>query len=177
MSRPTLFDDSDLDRPNDLWRAVSNKDGRVWRLKNRHYSTQIRGARWSDVPPSSGTLAGPGKTLTLLTPCGRACFVWLYCDPTMRYDAVDGPLCTIFRNEGAGLSSELICAAEEWTSVVPGWSGLDWWTYVSPTHVRSSNPGYCFKVAGYGFAGRSKRGLMLLRKRNDLCGRGWGGDR
>ena len=69
----------------------------------------------------------------------------------------------MFRNESPILSSVLVAEVDEL-----GWAR--WpdesrhWTYVDPTKVRSSNPGYCFLRAGYRRCGHSKRGLLILER-------------
>lgn len=65
-------------------------------------------------------------------------------------NGLDGWTCTIFRNEGPVLSSLLILDAE--TAMLEsdldvGDDGL--LTYVWDAKVRSSNPGCCFKKAGW----------------------------
>jgi hypothetical protein len=78
----------------------------------------------------------------------------------------------MFRNEGAGLSSELILAAVELTERLWGPSPHGWSTYVARDRIRSSNPGYCFKMAGWerdrSFVHPALERL-LLRKEN-TCG-------
>lgn len=102
--------------------------------------------------------------MVLLTPCARALFVWRVFhskDPT----AADGDVnCAIFRNEGAGLASELIRAAMEiaWHE----WGRRRLYTYVNPRRVRSKNPGYCFLQAGWRRCGVTKtRKLLVLEHR------------
>lgn len=76
---------------------------------------------------------------------------------------LDGWTCTIFRNTGPLLSSALILAAElelRESGVDCGPSGLI--TYVWDAKVKSENPGYCFKVAGYRRSGRSADGKKSL---------------
>jgi hypothetical protein len=77
-------------------------------------------------------------------------------------NGLDGWTCTIFRNEGTRLSSELILAAEvELLSRHDcGPSGL--LTYVWDARVRSTNPGACFKAAGWRRQGRSADGRKTL---------------
>jgi hypothetical protein len=81
-------------------------------------------------------------------------------------NGLDGWTCTIFRNESSTLSSDLVLDAEgvfneEALDVGP--DGL--LTYVWDAKIRSSNPGYCFKVAGYRAIGRSAdRRKTLLQK-------------
>lgn len=81
-------------------------------------------------------------------------------------NGLDGWTCTIFRNEGAGLSSELVLAAEEalrQENLGCGPDGL--LTYVWDRRVRSTNPGFCFKAAGWQVRGRSadKRKTLLQK--------------
>jgi hypothetical protein len=69
------------------------------------------------------------------------------------------------------LSSDLIIAAEKAISVAfdIGPDGL--LTYVWDARIRSVNPGFCFKVAGWTVAGRSADGRKtLLHKPADLAG-------
>lgn len=72
--------------------------------------------------------------------------------------------CAVFRNEGPVRSSELILAAEEIAALK--WPHVNVYkTYVNPDKVKSPNPGYCFKMAGWEFTGKTKRGLHILEKR------------
>lgn len=155
------------DRLLAVWERVSGRHRPLWEMRKRHYSYGIRGRKWEGALPKRGTIAGPGRTLCLMTPCGRAAFVWHYSLPGMRRDKVDGPMCALFRNEGAGQSSHLILAAEVWADhAIPEWRGLPRYTYVSPAHLpRGTNPGYCFLCAGWCRAGWSAgQRLLLLRK-------------
>jgi len=75
---------------------------------------------------------------------------------------LDGWTCTIFRNTGPALSSDLILAAEHelLSRHDCGPDGL--LTYVWDKKVASVNPGYCFKVAGWRTRGRSADGRKTL---------------
>jgi len=101
--------------------------------------------------------------MVLLSQCGRALFVWLR-NTVERYDGQTGVNCTVFRNEGAGLSSELIQEADElaWQR----WPGLRHFTYVDDAKIRSSNPGYCFLQAGWRRAGRNMDGRLTILERS-----------
>lgn len=104
---------------------------------------------------------GNGRTLVLRNALGTIVFGWLY--PRTGMHPVDGVGCTIFRNESAYRSSDLILEAEQ--HALTKWPDLPcFYTYVNPHKVQSSNPGYCFKVAGYHHVGNSTRGLHLLVK-------------
>lgn len=86
-------------------------------------------------------------------------------------NGLDGWTCTIFRNEGAGQSSGLILEAEQWV-LARGYSvGPDGFlTYVWDRRVQSSNPGYCFKIAGYKTRGRSADGKKTLLQKHPHLG-------
>jgi hypothetical protein len=68
--------------------------------------------------------------------------------------------CAIFRNEGAGRSSDLILEAMRAAWV--RWPGERLYTYVNPRRVRSANPGYCFKAAGWQLCGITKTRKLLI---------------
>lgn len=76
-----------------------------------------------------------------------------------------GVNCAIFRNEGVMRSSTLILAAEQlaWQR----WPNTRLYTYVNPARIKSPNPGYCFKCAGWSTAGRTQSNLLVLEKYPD----------
>lgn len=135
------------------WVEVRDGNPTAAALFDRHYSRN-RAAR------GDPRCAGPGKKMVLLTPCVRALFVWrefITKDPTAAPDDIN---CAIFRNEGAGLSSELITEAMRlaWQR----WPGRRLYTYVNPKRVRSSNPGYCFMMVGWRRCGVTKTRKLLI---------------
>lgn len=122
-------------------------------IYDRHYSRNP-GSRGDD------RVAGPGKKLVLLTPDVRGLFVWREFqtkDPTAAPGDIN---CAIFRNEGAGLASELILSAMELAYMK--WGKRRLYTYVNPRKVRSPNPGYCFKRAGWHVCGVTKTRKLLI---------------
>lgn len=130
-------------------------------LADRHYSRRTPGAR---------QFCYSGKKLVLRDSAGLVLFVWMFPDVEKRMDGQTGYNCTIFRNESPRPSSDIILEAEE---IAFGWWGrARLYTYVDPRKVRSSNPGYCFKVAGWRFVRRSTKGLHLLAKELSMCGAG-----
>ena len=148
------------------WLRVMKFDPRAARLADRHYSRRKIG---------SPQFMPPGQTLVLLTPDADGVFGWWRPDPTSGIRAMnglDGWTCTIFRNEGARLSSGLILAAE--TMLVDSGRGCGpdgMLTYVFDAKVRSVNPGACFKFAGWKVRGRSADGRKtLLWKPYELAG-------
>ncbi len=142
------------------WVRVPKFDPNAVQLADRHYSRRKVG---------SGQFMPPGQTIVLLGIDGRAVFGWWRPDPASGLQAMnglDGWTCSIFRNEGNRLSSELILEAERTLRDSGYGCGPDGMlTYVWDDKVRSSNPGYCFRMAGWHRAGRSADGRKtLLRK-------------
>lgn len=133
-----------------MWQRVTKFDRDACALADRHYSRRKVGAP---------QFMPPGQTIVLLTPCKTAVFGWWRPDPSSGLKAMnnlDGWTCTIFRNEGAETSSKLILAAETCLQQLASDIGPDGMlTYVWDKKVKSTNPGYCFKKAGWQRVGRS----------------------
>lgn len=71
---------------------------------------------------------------------------------------------SIFRNEGAGLSSELIREAISATRSVWEPPPLGLVTFVDRGKVRAKrDPGYCYLRAGFSVVGETKGGLVALQ--------------
>jgi len=138
------------------WLSSNKFDPRALALYERHYSAR----RYADGRKRD-QFVGPGEQMVLLTVCCRALFVWVR-NTIERFDKQVGVNCAVFRNEGAGLSSDLIREADELADA--RWPGARHFTYVDDAKIRSSNPGYCFLMAGWRRAGRSKSGLSLLER-------------
>lgn len=136
-----------LDVPT--WLGVRKSNAQARALADRHYSRQTIGA--DDFMP-------PGKVLVLVTPCGRA--VW---GAIENLDPV-GELrwrVSIFRNEGAGRSSDLIRSATEttrrfWVRRYGSPPPAPLRTEIDPLLVRRKrDPGRCFLRAGWRVVGRT----------------------
>ena len=93
---------------------------------------------------------------------GSVLWVWMFPDPTMRFDGQVGYNNAIFRNESERRSSDIILEAEQWA--IQKWGPNRAYTYIDPTKVKSANPGYCFKQAGWVRVGYAKDGKHLLAK-------------
>lgn len=134
------------------WLTARDGDETGRALFHRHYSRQ---------PYADGRkpklYVGPGEKLVLITPCAHAMFVWRR---FVNRDGNQGVNCAVFRNEGAGLSSDLIKAAVAvaWDR----WPGQRLYTYVNPRRIRSTNPGFCFLMAGWVRCGITKRRRYLV---------------
>ena len=143
-----------------MWQQVTKFDPRTAALADRHYSRRKIGSR---------QFMPPGQTMILLSEDEKAVFGWWRPHPALglsSMNGLDGWTCTIFRNEGEARSSELILAAEEilLAKYDCGPDGL--LTYVWSKKIKSTNPGYCFKMAGWKRAGLSadKRKVLLQKQ-------------
>jgi hypothetical protein len=127
------------------WQVRGRFDRAAAALADRHYSREKQ----------SPQVGGPGFILVLVTPCERG--LWITKrhaedtkSPRVLADGLRAYRCAIFRNEGAGLASELISAAMAVTEELWGPPPVDGWaTYVDGGAIASANPGYCFKKAGW----------------------------
>jgi hypothetical protein len=136
------------------WIAVKDGDASGRAMYRRHYSRRVyRDGR------NPALFVGPGEKLVLLTPDARALFVWRR---FISGDGQEGVNCAVFRNEGVALSSDLIRAADAVADA--RWPGERHYTYVNAGKVRSSNPGCCFKAAGWRHCGMTKGNLHILER-------------
>ena len=140
-----------------IWQRVTKFDSRTAAIADRHYSRRKVG---------STQFMPPGETIVLYYKLG-AVFGWWRPHPNSEISSMnglDGWTCTIFRNESPMLSSNLILEAE--TYIDAATCGPDGpLTYVWDSRVKSCNPGYCFKCAGWTVKGRSadKRKTLLQK--------------
>jgi hypothetical protein len=133
-------------------------DDEMRQLADRHYSRRTIGAR---------QFLYSGRKLVLRDADGLVLFAWMWPDPLMRMDGQVGYNNAIFRNESPRLSSDIILEAE--SAAFDRWGPNRLYTYVAPDKIRSSNPGYCFKRAGWRFVRLSASGQHLLEKHPDLA--------
>lgn len=139
------------------WSISFRADHAVRVLADRHYNRQSIG---------SPQFVPPGRCVVLRTLCGRASWVTLSQRP--EYVKHAWPLAwnnSLFRNEGAGLSSELIREAIAATLAMwpcPSPHGIV--TFVDPSRVRRKrDPGRCYLRAGFRRVGVTKGGLITLQ--------------
>jgi hypothetical protein len=128
-------------------------------LANRHYNRQN---------PNSKQFVPPGRCLVLRTPDATA--LWVTSAPIaayVRHAWAGAWVCSMFRNEGNCLSSELIreaVSASRWYfGDAP--AGLGMVTFVDPTKTRRKrDPGRCFVKAGFTrLKRRTAGGLVVLQ--------------
>ena len=109
---------------------------------------------------SQSSFAGRAKKIVLLSFDRKALFVW------RKFRSMDnqkGINCMVFRNETKHRSSLMILEAEKWA--VKKWGATRVYTYVNPRKIKSQNPGFCFKKAGWRVCGITKaRKLLILEK-------------
>ena len=139
------------------WGVSHRFDKRALPLADRHYNRRKVG---------SPQFVPPGRNLVLLTSCERA--LWVTSWPFAEYVRHAWPgawVCSLFRNEGGGLSSELIAeavAATRWTYGDP--PELGFITFVNRSKTKpKKDPGYCYRMAGWETCGKTKGGLYSLR--------------
>lgn len=122
-------------RVGEYWLLTLDGDQLARGLFDRHYSRR----RYADGRAPL-LFVGPGEKTVLITPAADA----------------------VFRNESPVVSSLLILDAEK--VAARRWPRERLYTYVNPTAIRSTNPGACFKHAGWRACGTTKGGLVILEK-------------
>jgi hypothetical protein len=163
-----------------MWELSSSSDPRALAVVDgtgTHYGV---GPHYSRRTPGSKTFTGVGREIVLVTDCGRAVWACVYqktpskrgsggsrgrsgaADKQARYIWRN----MLFRNLGAGLSSELIKAAlaDTYRFWVDRYGELPperLRTEIGISAVRSSNPGFCYKQAGW-IPDRVVRGKLYL---------------
>jgi hypothetical protein len=143
-----LFSDSEYL----YWRGFKDGIYEGMELYKRHYSA--RHYKDGRVPK---LFCGPGEKMVLMTVNKDALFVWRkFIDESGQ----QGINCSIFRNESKIVSSELIKEAVKIAH--KRWPGERLYTYVNPRMIKSTNPGCCFKMAGWKPCGITKGGLVIL---------------
>lgn len=144
------------------WLAIKDGDPRAFALFRRHYSFQDYkdGRRQRLNNRNRHLIVGPGEKIVMITPEADALFVWRKFVDKSGQTGVNN---ACFRNESDILSSQLIIEAEQlaWQR----WPGQRLYTYVDARSIQSSNPGYCYQIAGWQKCGLTKsRKLIVLEK-------------
>lgn len=136
------------------WVEARDAERSVYQLYQRHYTYNANS--------KSFAFSGVGEKTVLTTPAHDAGFVWL--KQSIRDDGQTGVCCTLFRNESSVISSDLIIDACE--IAYRRWGDdIRLFTFVNPRKIRSSNPGYCFKVAGFVACGLTKVNKLVILER------------
>lgn len=139
-----------------IWHLSHRADPAAVALADRHYTRQKAGTP-QFVPP--------GRCVVLLSTCGRA--LWVTSWPYAEYVKHAWPgawVCSLFRNEGTGLSSDLIQQALAATRSIWEPPPLGLITFVNAGKVRHKrDPGRCFLKAGGEVVGETKGGLVAIQ--------------
>lgn len=161
------------------WRLSSSSDRRALDVVDGAGKHEGQGPHYSRRTPGSKTFTGVGEEIVLVTADGRAVWAVVRQRVPMRRGSgasrgrageTDAKPYVwrnmIFRNLGAGLSSELIREATEMT--YQAW--LDRYgrlpterlrTEIDVRKVKSTNPGFCYLKAGW-TKGETKRNKLFL---------------
>lgn len=163
-----------------MWQLSSSSDQRALAIVDGAGIHDGHGPHYSRRTPGSKTFTGVGREVVLVTDCGRAVWACVY----QRTPAARGTGSSrgrqgvadekprhiwrnmMFRNLGAGLSSALIRDAtsetyRHWINRYGALPGERLRTEIDIAKVRSSNPGYCYKMAGW-VPDRIVRGKLYL---------------
>lgn len=148
-------------RPNTIsgsrWRLSHRADKAALPLADRHYNRQKIG---------SPQFVSPGRCVCLLTACEQALWVtsWPFAD-YVKHAWGGAWVNSLFRNEGAGLSSELIRQAVAATRAVwPEPPALGMITFVDAGKTRHKrDPGRCYRKAGFKHVGFTRGGLWAFQ--------------
>lgn len=139
------------------WVLSRRADPEAVAIADRHYNRQKIGTP-QFVPP--------GRCLVLKSVCGNA--LWVTSWPFAEYVKHKWPgawVNSLFRNEGAGLSSELIAQALAVTRSVfgePPELGLV--TFIDANKTRHKrDPGRCYRRAGGKHVGFTEGGLWVIQ--------------
>lgn len=139
------------------WQLSHRQDQVACRIADRHYSRR---------KPGSKQVGQPSRCLVLLTTTKDALWItsWPYAD-LVKHSWAGAWENSCFRNEGAGLSSELIreaVAITRWYWPEVPAKGMI--TFVNARKVRHKrDPGRCFLRAGFRLVGETKKGLLALQ--------------
>jgi len=140
-----------------IWCETNRADRASRTIADRHYNRQ---------KPGSAQFVPPGRCCVLLAVTGNALWVtsWPFAE-YVKHAWAGAWINSLFRNEGAGLSSDLIrmavaVTAWKWPDVPP----LGIVTFVDAARVRHKrDPGRCYVRAGVRHVGTTKGGLLALQ--------------
>ena len=162
MSMENILTPPELEEPwrysyiSTFWDYTKDGDPFVREIFDRHYSRyHYKDGRKPLI------FVGPGEKIVLIAKTRDAIFIWR---KFRSMDNQEGINCAVFRNEGNARSSDMILDAMQiaWAR----WPGERLYTYVNPRKIKSPNPGYCFKKAGWRTCGETKaRKLLILEVR------------
>ena len=142
------------------WHLSHRADKAALPLADRHYSRQ---------KPGTPKFGQPGRSIAFIAPNREdPKALWLSSWPFARYvnHAWAGAWQnTLFRNEGAGLSSDLITEAVAATLYIwPEPPDLGMASFIDASKIKHKrDPGRCYKKAGWKHVGFTKAGLWVYQ--------------
>lgn len=163
-----------------MWLLSSSSDRRALDVVDGAGAFEGLGPHYSRRTPGSKTFTGVGQEIVLVSDCGRAVWACVRQKTPMargtggsrgRSGQTDAKARYVFRNMlfrnlGAGLSSELIQDAvketiEKWIERYGDAPSERLRTEIAIDRVKSTNPGFCYLKAGWE-RGQIKRGKLIL---------------
>lgn len=138
-----------------IWRITNRGDQLARAIADRHYSRVRKGSRG---------FVQPGACLVMVTPNYDA--LWITSWPKFTQHRWRGAwINSMFRNESDYLSSDLIRWAVAATRAVMGEPpDLGMVTFIDDEAIRwKTDPGFCFKMAGFRFDGVCQSGVWALK--------------
>jgi hypothetical protein len=136
------------------WWITFDGDEYAAELYRRHYSRRIY--RDGRKPKK---ILGPGEYLLLRTWECDAIWAWRKFIDASGQQGINN---AIFRNESEIRSSDLIRQADQ--IGFAAWPSERHYTYINEKKIRSTNPGYCYQMAGWKKCGKTKGGLIIMEK-------------
>lgn len=149
-----------------IWTKSNRADPKARAVADRHYNRQ---------KPGSPQFVPPGRCLVLYAEnsMGRALWVtsWPYAQ-YVKHQWAGAWMCSAFRNEGAGVASELILEAVAATRAFYGGPPeLGMVTFIDRKKVKpvmvhgAPTWGRTYALAGFEYVGETKGGLMVMQLR------------
>lgn len=139
------------------WKMSHRSDPVSREIADRHYNRQKIGSR-GFVPP--------GRCVVFRSVCDKALWVtsWPFAQ-YVKHQWAGAWVNSLFRNEGAGLSSDLIREAVSATRFIwPEVPSLGMVTFVDSSKVkRKRDFGRCYRKAGFTHVGFTKGGLFAFQ--------------
>lgn len=136
------------------WQISHRADPRARELADRHYNRRKVG---------SPQFVPPGRCVVLWQPNAFWITSWPYAE-YVKHAWAGAWVNSAFRNEGAGLSSELIREAVACTRSIWEPPALGIVTFVDASKVKKKrDPGRCYMRAGFEHVGYTKGGLIALQ--------------
>jgi hypothetical protein len=136
-----------------MYQIIKDSHPIAYELFSRHYTFKKR-----KISKNMKKFAGIGETLILLSTSNNVLVVWR--KEIYRKDHQEGINCAVFRNESELLSSALIIEACKYAKAK--WGNIRLFTFVNGSKIKSTNPGFCFKKAGWRSCGITKRHRLQI---------------